>query len=57
VTLETYVQGTLVVDLYDARTKKMIWRGLSTGTTSDKPSKNTDKIDKALLMMFQQYPR
>ena len=57
VTLETYVQGTLVVDLYDARTKKMIWRGLGTGTTSDKPSKNTDKIDKALFMMFQQYPR
>ena len=57
VNLETFVQGTLVVDLYDAQTKKMIWRGLGTGMASGKPSKNSDKIDKALSRMFQQYPR
>ena len=55
-TVETYVQGTLIVDLYDATTKKMVWRGVATGTASDKPSKNTEKIDKALVKMFERYP-
>ena len=54
---ETYVQGTLVVDLYDARTRKMIWRGVDIENASHKPSKNTDKIDRAVSMMFQRYPR
>jgi Domain of unknown function (DUF4136) len=54
--VETYVQGTLIVDMYDASTKKMVWRGVATGTASDKPSKNTSKIDKALAKMFQRYP-
>jgi hypothetical protein len=55
-TVQTYVQGTLIVDLYDAATKKMVWRGVATDTASDKPSKNTAKIDKALAKMFERYP-
>ena len=55
-TVQTYVQGTLIVDVYDAVTKKMVWRGVATGTASDKPSKNTSKIDKALAKMFERYP-
>src|SRR5689334_22388622 len=35
-TVQTYVQGTLIVDLYDASTKKMVWRGVGTDTASDK---------------------
>jgi len=52
----TYLQGTLVVDIYDAATKKMIWRGTATDTVSDKAAKNTKKINKALTRMFQRYP-
>src|SRR4051812_27834839 len=55
-TIQTYVQGTLIVDLYAAATKKMVWRGIATGTASDQASKNTSKIDKALVKMFEQYP-
>ena len=54
--VETYVQGTLIVDLYDATTKKMVWRGVATGTESDKPSRNTEKIDRSLTKMFERYP-
>lgn len=54
--VRTFVQGTLVVDMYDARTKKMVWRGVATGTASDKASKNTAKAEKALAKMFQRYP-
>ena len=54
--IETYTEGTLIVDLYDAHTKKMVWRGVATATASDKPSKNTAKINKALDKMFEKFP-
>jgi uncharacterized protein DUF4136 len=55
-TVETYIEGTLIVDLYDVKTKKMVWRGVATATASDKPAKNTKKIDKALDKMFEKFP-
>lgn len=54
--VNTYVKGTLIVDLYDARTRKLVWRGTAVGTASDKPSKNTEKLNKALNKMFAKYP-
>ena len=55
-TVETYVEGTLIVDLYDTKTKKMVWRGVATATASDKPYKNTEKMNKALDKMFEKFP-
>jgi len=55
-TVQTYTEGTLVVDLYDATTKKMVWRGVATATVSSKPEKNAAKIDKSLAKMFARYP-
>ena len=54
--VETYVDGTLILDLYDAKTKKMVWRGVATATASDKPSKNVAKMNKALDKMFEKFP-
>jgi hypothetical protein len=54
--IDTYLQGTLIVDLYDAKTKKMVWRGVATDTVSDQTSKNTEHIDKAIGKMFEKYP-
>jgi hypothetical protein len=54
--VETYIDGTLVLDLYDAKTKKMVWRGVATATASDKPTKNISKMNKALDKMFEKYP-
>ena len=54
--IDTYLQGTLVVDLYDAKTRKMVRRGVATDTVSDKTSKNTQHVDKAIEKMFEKYP-
>jgi hypothetical protein len=54
--VNTLVKGTLVVDMYDADTKQMVWRGVATATESDKPSKNNAKIDKSISKMFERYP-
>jgi len=55
-TVQTYTEGSLIVDLYDASTKKMVWRGVATATVSSKPEKNAAKIDKSLMKMFERYP-
>jgi hypothetical protein len=54
--VDTYEEGTLVVDLFDMDSKKVIWRSIATDTLSSKPEKNTKKIDKAIDKMFKDYP-
>ena len=54
--VETYAMGTLVVDLYDVHTRQLVWRGVATDSVSDKPQKNTPRINKALQKMFAKYP-
>ena len=54
--VETSVEGTLILDFYDAKTKQMVWRGVATATASEKPTKNIEKMNKALDKMFEQFP-
>jgi len=55
-TVNTYLQGTLVLDIYDASAKKLAWRGIATDTVSDKAEKNAKKVDKSLDKMMKEYP-
>src|ERR1700736_4171938 len=51
-TVENYKVGTLVIDLFDAHTKTLIWRGSSSDTLSDKSDKNIKNLDKGVQKMF-----
>jgi hypothetical protein len=55
-TVSTYEVGTLVVDLFDANSKKLIWRGSSSDTLSDKSDKNIKNLDKTVQKMFNRFP-
>jgi hypothetical protein len=55
-TVEETPVGTLVVDLFDAKSKKLVWRGVSTETLSDKPEKNEKKLQKSVAEMFKKFP-
>jgi len=44
----TYTEGTLIIDAYDAETKKLVWRGTGTVTVKDKPEKQVQQIEKIL---------
>jgi hypothetical protein len=48
--------GTLVVDIFDTTTKKLVWRGVSSEALSDKPEKNEKKLEKAVGEMFKHFP-
>jgi len=55
-TTETYQVGSLVVDLFDAKTKTLIWRGSSSDTLSNNADKNTKNLDKGVQKMFAHFP-
>ena len=55
-TVDTYKVGTLVVDLFDSSTKKLIWRGSASDTLSDKSDKNIKTLDKGVQKMFDRFP-
>jgi hypothetical protein len=56
VVVDTYEVGTLVVDLFDTHNKDVVWWGSATATVSDKPEKNTKKLDKSVEKMFKDFP-
>jgi hypothetical protein len=54
-TVHNYLVGTLTVDLLNAKTKKLIWRGTATDEVSDDPQKNARHIQKAVAKMFEDH--
>ena len=55
-TEQDYKEGTLVVDMYDANTKQLIWRGSAEEMLSDKAEKNEKSLDKGIAKMFKGFP-
>jgi hypothetical protein len=53
---DTYQVGTLVVDMFDTRTKKLIWRGSASDVLSTKPDKNVKELEKSVDKMFEHFP-
>lgn len=51
-----YTMGTLVVDLYDADEKQLVWRGAVTATVDEDPRKLEKKINKGIAKLFKKYP-
>ena len=54
--VNTYLVGTLVLDMFDASTKKAVWRGVASGTIPDKPEQKDAAVNSALDKMFASYP-
>jgi hypothetical protein len=55
-TTDTYKVGTLVVDLFDTKTKTLLWRGSSSDTLSNNSNKNIKNLDKGVEKMFKKFP-
>jgi hypothetical protein len=55
-TTETYKVGTVVVDLFDTKTKQLIWRGAASDTLSNNSDKNIKNLDKGVEKMFKNFP-
>ena len=55
-TTDTYKVGTLIIDLFDTKTKKLLWRGSSTDTLSNNSDKNIKNLDKGVEKLFKNFP-
>jgi Domain of unknown function (DUF4136) len=58
VTTEDILMGTLIVDMVQANTKTIIWRGTAVGEVNPKlsPEKRDKKINSAVEKIFKNYP-
>ena len=50
------ITETLVVDIFDAKSKQLMFRGQASDEISDKPEKNVKKVQKAADKMFKDFP-
>lgn len=51
-----YTQGTLILDFVDAKTHKLVFRGVGTGTVSD-PKTNAERVREAVEEIVQNFPK
>jgi uncharacterized protein DUF4136 len=51
-----YNAGTLVVDIFAAKSKEVVFRGVGEGELSGDPGKTAGKIDKGTEKMFSNFP-
>jgi Domain of unknown function (DUF4136) len=57
ITPEQSVEATLIVDLYDAKTQSLVWRGIAQNTLNNNGNKNQQMVEKAIQKMFKQWPK
>jgi hypothetical protein len=57
ITPQQNVIGTLIVDLYDAKTQNLVWRGIGQNSLSNNGGKNQQVVGKAVTKMFNQWPK
>jgi uncharacterized protein DUF4136 len=50
-----YAEGTLVIDLHEAQTRSLVWRGIASEERSD-PSKLEGKLDDMVRKALDKYP-
>jgi hypothetical protein len=55
-TTDTFKVGTVIVDLFDTKTKQLLWRGSSSDTLSNNSNKNIKNLDKGVDKMFKNFP-
>lgn len=54
--VRTYDVGTVVLDMWDAGQRRLVWRGTVSDTISDNPQKNAQKITEGARKLFENYP-
>jgi len=57
ITPEQNVEGTLIVDLDDARNQTLVWRGIAENTLNNNGNKNQQMVQKSIAKMFKQWPK
>lgn len=55
--IDQYTEGTLNIDVVDAKSKKLVWEGAVAGRVTEKDVRNLEQtIDEAVAVIFESYP-
>ena len=54
--IKEYEQGTLIIDIVDASTKNLVWRGLATGVITGEQKDMQKTIKEAVGAIVSEYP-
>ena len=54
--VDEYRVGTLVVDMFEPKTKNLVFRGTAEDELSDNPERNAKRLEKASTRMFKDFP-
>jgi Domain of unknown function (DUF4136) len=57
ITPQQNVEGTLIVNLYDTKSKSLVWRGIAENTLQKSGEKNQKTVAKAIEKMFKKWPQ
>ncbi len=55
-TVSEYTEGTLVIDIFDASTKALVWRGVAQDELKAKQSKREKQASKAISKLLKDFP-
>jgi hypothetical protein len=55
-TATTYRRGTLVIDIWEAGQKELVWRGTVSDSLSENPDQNAERINRGITNVFEKYP-
>lgn len=56
ITKVDYLQGTLIIDLFELKSKKLVWQGIGTGKVDDNPATRDRKLPKTISHIFRKFP-
>ena len=51
-----YLQGTMVLDAFDVKSKELVWQGVASGTVKEKPEKREKAIPKTISKLMKKFP-
>jgi hypothetical protein len=56
--VESYIGGTVFIDLIDAKSNQLVWQGRGAGTYQENisPEKREKRINKGVAKIFKNYP-
>lgn len=56
--ISTYDQGTMIIDVVDVASDKMVWRGVSSQALPDlsDPQRLTDRVNETVAAILKQFP-
>ena len=51
-----YTEGTLIIDVKNAKTNKLIWQGVGMGVIDRNPKNREQRLNKAITKIFRDFP-